>query len=364
MSDTELKAPSYNDALILPFNPSGHLGGVTIDERSFLKDSTLFEWDSQNIEYVDKPIEVVHSAKSVIYIGVLLSIFGHCITDNLKKVWFLHTEEGKKFIEQGAEIVYISYRGSPLREWVFDILDKAGVPLSRVHEVITPTRYHRVIIPDHAIKSIEFKKYVDIRVFMPQYKDIIQYIKDTLSSDSYFGQKRIYLSRTKVVNKKDFGERRVEALFYNQGYTIVHPQDHSFSDQVNIMAQCSEVVATEGSVSHLAMFCNHNTKLVVLKKIDWTNPYQECINKMVNLDVTILKAHHSINKLKGWEGPFYISPTREVCNYLNLPNSSDFFLFRWDYYEYLLIFMVRQLLDVPIVKLFLKPLTNIIRKKH
>ncbi len=55
------------------------------------------------------------------------------------------------------------------------------------------------------------------------------------------------------------------------------------------------------------------------------------------LDVVNLEANHSITVECGWEGPFYLSPTKAVCNYLHV-ELSDHYLLRLDYYGYLLYF--------------------------
>ncbi|MDO4497670.1 MAG: hypothetical protein Q4B58_07590, partial [Bacteroidales bacterium] len=41
------------------------------------------------------------SDAKVVYLGNMLNIWGHCITDNLKKLWFLKTPEYKELKSQG-----------------------------------------------------------------------------------------------------------------------------------------------------------------------------------------------------------------------------------------------------------------------
>ena len=86
LRNSKLKAGVYSNGYILPYNPFGTpcLGGVTLGDGRYVKDSTWTEWDDlkaygfvkESAEYVDR---------TAIYIGVMMSIFGHTITDNLKK---------------------------------------------------------------------------------------------------------------------------------------------------------------------------------------------------------------------------------------------------------------------------------------
>lgn len=40
-----------------------------------------------------------------IYLGNFINIWGHCITDNLKRLWFLKTSIGKDMLSQGYKMV-------------------------------------------------------------------------------------------------------------------------------------------------------------------------------------------------------------------------------------------------------------------
>jgi hypothetical protein len=339
LKDEDLKIEVYHDACILPYDgsktPCG--GGVVCGSQKYVKDSTLFEWDS-TLAYSFMEDSVEEKQRSAIYIGVMVSIFGHCITDNLKKIWFLQTEEGKHLIKEDVDIVYITNWGQHLKPWAYDVLQSAGVDIYRLKEIEKPTRYKRIYIPDNAIISKEIKKNVGEKYYTKEFKwvvdSILKFSSEFVLSVCY---NKIYLSRTAYRSKRDFGEIRIERLFKKAGYKVVFPETHSFVEQVSIISHAKEIVTTEGSISHMVMFARYGTELLLLKKIDWTNPYQEFINEMAGLNVRNINSNHSIKIECGWEGPFYMSPTRELYSFLDICGN-DRYLLRLDYYFYLLYF--------------------------
>ena len=339
LQNRKLEAGIYSNSYILPCNLFGtpSLGGVTLGDGRYVKDSTWTEWDDLtaygfnkgNVEYVDR---------TAIYIGVMMSIFGHTITDNLKKLWFLQSEEGKKLLEGETDVLCITYMAQTLSPQVFEILQYAGVDIKKLKVISKPTKYRTVYVPENSMISKEIKKNVGEKYYTIDFRETVLHILQTIRKVSIEGAAdRIYLSRTAFRSRRDYGEKRIERLFSKAGYRVVYPERLPFVEQVALMQYAKEIVTTEGSVSHMAMFSKPMTKWVILKKIDWENPYQLCINEMTKVDVVYLDANHSITVECGWEGPFYLSPTKPVCNYLNV-EMSDHYLWRLDYYGYLLYF--------------------------
>ena len=338
LRNSKLEAGVYSNSYILPYNlcRTPCLGGVTLGGGRYVKDSTWTEWDDltaydfnqDNVEFVER---------NAIYIGVMMSIFGHTITDNLKKLWFLQSEDGKKLLEGETDILYITYMAQTLPPQVFEILQYAGVDIKKLKLIDKPTKYRAVYVPGNSMISKEIKKNVGEKYYTIDFRETVLHMLDTIPKVNIEGEGRIYLFRTAFRNRRDYGEKRIERLFSKAGYRIVYPEKHPFAEQVALMQYAKEVVATEGSVSHMAMFSKPMTKWVILKKIDWENPYQLCINEMSKLDVAYLDANHSIPIECGWEGPFYLSPTKAVCNYLHV-DMSDHYLLRLDYYGYFLYF--------------------------
>jgi capsular polysaccharide biosynthesis protein len=56
----------------------------------------------------------------------------------------------------------------------------------------------------------------------------------------------------------------IEAVAAEQGFTVVYPDELTFVDQVNLVANAKRVLAPEGSALFLCYFASPGTKLLVL----------------------------------------------------------------------------------------------------
>ncbi|MDE9451613.1 FkbM family methyltransferase [Aliiroseovarius sp. Z3] len=68
---------------------------------------------------------------------------------------------------------------------------------------------------------------------------------------------KLYISRSEgfgKVGRGVLGERRLEALLQDEGYTIFHPQKHSWRDQMRHYLSASHILGTDGSAFHLVNF--------------------------------------------------------------------------------------------------------------
>ena len=107
-----LKCLRFENATVLPYrDDSQHLGGILDCKGSFVGISSLYENRKVGpYEYNPDSEDIVNG--TIIYIGMLIDVYGHAITDNLKKLWFLNTPEGKALTDAGAQLAYIANWGN------------------------------------------------------------------------------------------------------------------------------------------------------------------------------------------------------------------------------------------------------------
>lgn len=258
-----------------------------------------------------------------------LDTWGHVLTDCLRKLWFLSSPEGKSFLAEGYKPVYIAGQfGNDIPAYAKKIFLLAGFDSDEWEHITVPTRFSCVVVPDSSFISENGS-----RTFTREYSDIIKKICATVQADAWRGEfifyEKIYLTRTGIKSHKDFGEKRVEKAFERAGYTVISPEKYSVEQQIYFMARAKEVVATEGSIAHNAVFCGAGTKLVVLRKANYINDYQLAINEAADLNVTYIDANRSnmlLYKYRPWLGPFYIYITKPLKKFLSLRFSVPFFL--------------------------------------
>lgn len=329
-----LSCKCYEHALVFPFK-SFTMGGVCDQEGRFISNSSLHERLDNNV-YKYKENEIIESDEEAIFIGTLCNIYGHAITDNLKKIWFLKTDSFKSLVNNGCKIVYLNcIYTNPLTELVLRILRYSGVNIEEIYEVRQITRFKKLYIPDD---SSRYDPDTDIRYYTKEFKETINDIKRGIVFNGNIYDK-LYFSRAHYSSIKDIGngEVTIEKFFSDQGYKVIYPEKHSFEEQIGMLMHCGSFAASEGSVSHNSIFCNDGVNIIILRKSNWINPYQLAINEMINANVTYVDAHHSIiKKNEPWIGPFYMYPTRELTNFLCINSSS--IKNRWlkkDWYKYL-----------------------------
>ena len=306
----------YKNAYVAPYLHWVKSVGCVIDERgSVVKDSECIEWKENDRYYQLEKSVVEH--KKVVFIGFLLSIFGHSYTDNLRKLWFLETNECRTLLSEGASLVYITNGNRPLPEPVIEMLGLAGFDITQACHIKKLTQFDEVYIPDNSIIASDYG-----RLYCDEYIEAIARIKNSVPIGKVWGDK-IYFSREKYTKskKKEYGEKDIVRVFRKLGYAIVNPEEFSVVEQIQMLMQCKSFAATEGSVAHLSLFCPPKTKVVIINKAAYLNFHQVMINEFADLDVTYIEAHHSIKAHPEcpWWGPFYLCINRNLERYVGHP---------------------------------------------
>lgn len=263
----------------------------------------------------------LHLIKKAIFIGCLHNIWGHCLTDNLKRLWILSSPDIKSLVKDGYIFVYVTIDGKLLNVNARKLLEISGIDLSRLIQIQYPTDVETLIIPDKAfIIDRSVKTELGGRFFTKEFRDTVNHIRLKIPNSKSFP--KVYFSRQGLKCRwREFGEKSVEKIFKKAGYKVIRPEDYSLEEQLSIIANCEYFAATDGSICHNSIFCKPGTKLIVLRKAPYINSYQVAINQIANLDVTIIDANHSVPPYfegKLWEGPFYLCLTKELCNYFNI----------------------------------------------
>ena len=82
-------------------------GGIVDSKNNFIKGS--FVGEDGGAVYTPME-EVQHSNKTVVYLGLLYPVWGHAITDNFRRIWFLKSDVLNSYFKD-CPIVYIPWGG-------------------------------------------------------------------------------------------------------------------------------------------------------------------------------------------------------------------------------------------------------------
>lgn len=329
--DIPLGIRKFSDAYVAPFVGWEKSIGCVIDkEGQAIKDSECLEWKENEVFYDFNDCD--NEQKKVVFLGFLLTIFGHSYTDDLRKLWFLKTKECQTLVKKGYTFVYTTSWNNPIPEAVMAIFLLAGIDLINAKHITRLTHFDEIIIPDNSYRATDIG-----RVYCPEFTSLINNIKSSVP-DSCVSIPKVYFTRTKFTNgsKKEIGERKIERVFHKLGYEIIIPEEHPVVEQIQIVRNCDYFAATEGSISHLSLFCKPKTNVVILNKANYVNFHQVMINEYADLNVTYIEAHHSskANKKYPWWGPFYLCINKYLERYVGhyIPHLPYWICF--SYWEY------------------------------
>lgn len=323
--DVPLSFEVVQQGIVLPFVIGGlfdAMGGVERKDGSFVK-SSVFDWRMHG-DYPYK--EVIERNEKVIFIASIHHCWGHVITDAIKRLWFIHTEEYDKLKSKGYRLAYISYPDIQGENYTYihRVLELCGADLSDMIYVTQPTRFVEVVVPDCA-----YIQYPDHDCCTKEFVGLINRMKANSNVNNKLQPtEKIYLTRTKLGTKKDWGEEELESLFQANGYHIISPETLSVDDQIYLMMRAKAVITTEGSIAHSMIFANSDCHCTVLRKADYINKYQILIANVFLNHFTYIDANHSVcvRRKRKEDGPFFLFPTSHLLNFLgtNFPYKNYF----------------------------------------
>ena len=289
-SNKELGFRTIERGTILPHNHTGDdgkwtwlgLGGIVDSNGEFIKESFIHT----GVGGAYKPESVLQSPKTVIYLGISYYIWGHCLTDNIRRLWFLKS----KFMEEfkNCPIVYIAWDKYDIeyQQNFKRLLEILGVDVSRLQKITEPTQFDKIILPDEAF-------YVDNRrKFTNEYCEMIERVKSfAIKNRKPTSAKKIYF----FYGIYQIGEERVAKYFNSKGYEVISPEKLTLDEQLNVLINAESFASTLGSCAHNSLFLREGTEcLFIPRAANRFTPYQTTINQVNNLNATYIDSTLSL----------------------------------------------------------------------
>ena len=241
--------------------------------------------------------EVQKSPATVIYLGMFFPVWGHCITDNIKYLWFLKSEFYKNFF-QSCPIVCLSWGGGGILEQFLKLLQILEVDLSRITPITKPTQFQQIILPDASFFTED-----NVQHYTAEYVQHIEQIKSHAEKNfTPLAKKKYFFNYGFEVS---FGEERLVKYFQSKDYEIIKPETLPLDEQLNILMNCENFASTEGSCSHNSVFMKADTEVLLIPRSAdrAVNGYQAALNQICEQKVFYLDTALSIFATPG-HGPF------------------------------------------------------------
>ena len=288
-----------------------YTGGVQSESGKFIAGHRRDKNESLNMSIVSTyPIgeKVSYDDRMVVYGGILIDIFGHCITEVLSRLWYI--------IEYNKDlpIVFLTLDlNKEIPDYFFRMMDLLGV--NREHIIILKeiVQYKKVIVPDQA-----FVLYEGFNKKMMMVYNKMNSMASHICQRDKGNNGKIYLSRSRFIKKDCFNEEWFENFYRNRGYEIIYPETLPLHEQIVTIAQANEIVCTAGTLSHLLLFATEGTKATILlrKNEDAALAPQFIINQMKQIDARWVDVSYNILPTTHASGVFFIGPTEEFKDYL------------------------------------------------
>lgn len=219
-------------------------GGIVDSKGDYIKSS--FINGGAGAPYTPEE-EVIFSPATVIYLGMFFGVWGHCITDSLRRLWFLKSDVFKEYFKN-CQLVCICWDGGGILPQFARLLQILEIDLDRLAVITKPMKFQNIILPDESFFGEN-----DRTVYTKEYLDCIEQVR-------HFAQKNFA-----PMNQKKFfynygydmqvDEQRLVQYIQSKGYEIIQPENLPLDEQLNILANCEQFASTEGSCSHNTIFC-------------------------------------------------------------------------------------------------------------
>lgn len=293
--DKKLGFSVIENGMILPYKKivDGKLskdgwgfGGIVDSEGEFVRGSHVHS--SIGESYIPPLQDIKHSSETVIYLGMFYSTWGHVITDNIRRLWFLRSEDFKnQFNNLPMAYTLCTKRISFTLENYKNfrrLLEILEVDIGRLQLIEQPTRFEKIILPDESF----FDDTDNIRKFTNEYRETIDRVRDfALKNRTPTSTEKIYYFH----GRSQIGEERLAEYFKSKGYEIISPEKLTLDEQLNLLINCESFASTIGSSSHNSLFLRDGTQCIFIpRNVHPFNGYQRTCNQVNSAKVNYINS--------------------------------------------------------------------------
>ena len=308
--DRDLRWSVIPNGTVLPHQDlNGSIGGGLLNERGeFIIGSGLHR--GLDFGYKIAGEAVAEREEDVVFLGLWPDVWGHCLTDNIRRLWVLRSEE---FMNRYGHLrfLYLPMYNRPLGQNFRKLLEILGAGEVRLEPVNQITRFRTIILPDECFCT----KDDGTRLFTREYQALIDRIRDY--GEAHFepmDDRKLYFTYRNYSAMRTIGERKLEQYFSKMGYRIVSPEQYTFAEQLNMLLNCVAFASTIGSASHNIIFLRDGTNAHLIPRMWFIPEYQLALDQVHDLNITYVDSSLSLCAAPNspWNGPFYYIISRQL----------------------------------------------------
>ena len=281
--DKKLGFSVIENGMILPYkrkvmNKPTNLwgaGGIVDGEGNYIKSSFVSQY--LICQAYTPPSETIrYSSETVIYLGMFLNVWGHDLTDNIRRIWFLKSDAFKSEFKN-CRLVYVQVKGRGC-DFKYDyafhrLLEILEVDINKLNIIERPTRFDKIILPEESF-CLD-----NIRNFTNEYREMIYRIRNfAMKNSTPTFDKKIYYFH----GVRQMGEERLAEYFKSKGYAIVSPEKLTLDEQLNILINAESFASTLGSCAHNSIFLRDGTETIFIPRLVNRLTYHQPLLNQVN----------------------------------------------------------------------------------
>lgn len=269
-------------------------GGVCDESFNFIAGHQIFDPEHGGGKrhfrdsYTVPPEEIEYLDETVVYGGAMYNHPGHlvceCFADRIW--WFIKNADSNLKVavtvlwEYTVKVWGDNIRSSEYAFFVKDFLKTFGIPEDRIVFVKNPMKFKKVIIPDQSYIPLDYTLQYE---FTSEYLQVFQHMRDPNITAKY---KKIYLTKLKSPRQTFINEEFFIDFYKKRGFEIICFEDYNVKEQVELLYSADEVVALEGTLAHMAVFCKPTAKFTILSKMfSYLCPMQPQINEASGAEI-------------------------------------------------------------------------------
>lgn len=243
-------------------NQSVQKSGVLTADGTLVENSITWRGQSQVTQQPRLPQahEIGHLPGNWLFLGPLFGHFGHFLVESISRIWALDALRG-----QIDGVLYVpKFQNRP--EHVADVyrpfLQALGVDVPMLN-IADPVRVDRVYVPRQGFGMFQMIEGA------PEFRAFIRAHAGREIAPK--GPEKLYISRSALPAQRGsvVGEKLLEGWLEAEGYTVFHPQKHSFQDQIAAYKAATHIIGVDCSPLHLlALVGNRDQKVGVIARRD------------------------------------------------------------------------------------------------
>lgn len=290
-------------------------GGIIDSNNKFIGSSHVV--NGAGSCYTPPPESIQHSSETVVYLGMFHSTWGHAITDNIRRLWFLKSEDFKNQFKN-CKLVYLIC--TKLKVFTLEsyqnfwrLLEILEVDVNKLYQITQPTQFDKIILPDES--------FYGSRQFTTEYREMIDCIRNfTLKNRTPTSSKKIYYFH----GARQTGEERLAEYFKTKGYAVIRPENLTLDEQLNLLINCESFAATLGSISLNSVFMRAGQETILIPRGEkgFRSPYQKSLNQVNQVHANFIDSTLTI--FGNWYSNIF---------YIISPQLRRFFGDKWNGYD-------------------------------